>query len=185
MVLRYLVEPWCNWYVSASGVPAVKPNQNPQERAHGVMKSTANGKLHSSTEYCVNNTIPEMMANFRDATNHSYVAEDGPLPNDMIVKAYMRESSRFNQLQKVNDVINNTGYGGYVVKPSRSAENSLTKVMGNNYIHLMEGNARRRNLPTYQSFLWKQHINVIMLKLMRKKKSRGGSVIKLLTQNKK
>ena len=78
----------------------VKPNQNPQERAHGVMKSTANGKLHSSTEYCINHTIPEMMANFRDATNHSYVAEDGPLPNDMIVKAYTRQSSRFNQLQK-------------------------------------------------------------------------------------
>ena len=77
----YLVEPWCNWFVTASGVPGVKPDQNPQESAHKVMKASANGKFHSSTEYCINSTIPEMMANHRDATNHSYVAESGPLPN--------------------------------------------------------------------------------------------------------
>ena len=117
------------------------------------LKAIANGKLHLSTEYCINNTIPEMMANHRDATNHSYVVESRPLPNEMIVKAYDQNTSRHTQLQPVNNIINNTGYGGYVVKSSRAAETSSTKVKARDHIHLMEGNAKRRNPPTYQSFV--------------------------------
>ena len=36
----YLVEPWCNWFVTASGVPGVKLDQNPQESAHKVKSNS-------------------------------------------------------------------------------------------------------------------------------------------------
>ena len=74
-----------------------------------------------------------------------YVAEKGPLPTEMIVKAYQRFSLKICQLQKVNEIVNGTLYYGYVVKSSRAAEPSITKVMSKDFLYLMEGNEARRN----------------------------------------
>ena len=170
----YLSEPWCNWFVTASGVPGVLPNQNPQEVAHRVMKQTSDGKLHSSMEYCVKTTIPSMMTNFRESTNHSYVAEKGPLPTEMIVKAYQRSSLKRCQLQKVNEVVNGTLYYGYVVKSSRAAEPSITKVMAKDFLHLMEGNEARRNPPSFESFFSKTTYKCYFVEVNEDAEFEGG-----------
>ena len=63
---EYLTSPWNNWFASSSGIPGVLPNQNPQESSHRLFKQCqSSGSLHNSTEFCINNTIPEILANAR------------------------------------------------------------------------------------------------------------------------
>ena len=149
----YLDTPWNGWFISASRIPEVIQNQNPQEINHRLMKNTqCAGKLHSSTEYCTNHTIWEIIANSRISSSYGTVSNFGPLPTALRVKAYENKTSPCLQLQLLNMQFDDVTYQGYIVKSNLAENVSLTRLQAKIYINLLEGNYLRINSTGYSDF---------------------------------
>ena len=124
----YLTEPWDLCFVTASGIPEVQPNQNPQELSHQIVKQTNIGKLHASTEYCIKHTIPEILAKFWSSTNFDYVSDAGPLPTAILTQAYDKPCILTLKEQPISMELNGTTYHGYVVSSHLRSDVSLAQV---------------------------------------------------------
>ncbi|DBA01237.1 TPA: hypothetical protein N0F65_010829 [Lagenidium giganteum] len=82
---QYANEACCRWFVCASGVGGVSPNQNPIESCHNAMKKVAALSMRASTEWVLTVTLPAIIRHEALATAAGFTC-GGPIPAEMLIE---------------------------------------------------------------------------------------------------
>ncbi|EGZ18576.1 hypothetical protein PHYSODRAFT_376633, partial [Phytophthora sojae] len=58
---QYLTDPWDLWFITASNVAGIVPNQNPIEAHHSAIKKVAAGHLQAAISHVLAVTLPKIV----------------------------------------------------------------------------------------------------------------------------
>ncbi|EGZ28771.1 hypothetical protein PHYSODRAFT_466886, partial [Phytophthora sojae] len=70
---QYLTDPWDLWFITASNVAGIVPNQNPIEAHHSAIKKVAAGHLRAAISHVLAVTLPKIVIHCGRDTNTEFL----------------------------------------------------------------------------------------------------------------
>ena len=143
---NYIKEPWCNWFITASKIGGIIPDQNPIESHHKRIKKCCVSTLRAATVTVLNDTLPMILINDNDIQFNSfgYVCA-GRIPAEVFYKAKTLTDSKNYRPAYSHQGDHKTLEGfelnssKYVVSESNINGIKVTKCRASRYLRSLEG----------------------------------------------
>ncbi|KAE9015272.1 hypothetical protein PR003_g15821 [Phytophthora rubi] len=150
---QYLTDPWDLWFITASNVAGIVPNQNPIEAHHSAIKKVAAGHLRAAISHVLAVTLPKILIHCGRDKNTEFLwpFASGPVDEKVFQAAKLLSKS-----------------GNYYPSHERMSKREITKIdryfFNSDYYLIHDGNLYGQKVTHARTSLYAKSLEGVLKK---------------------